>query len=246
MNQQFVEGMTVYDAAGEKVGTLGAPDAGAGYLVVRKGWLFPKDVYVPVSAIQRSDAAGITLSITKDELQTDAQYEQPAAGGRLGASGTPPSGTTAGDAGTTPTRGYGATGQTTRWSEEVRVPLQAEELVAGTRQDEVGQVHVHKDVVEEQQSVEVPVQREAVTVERVPVSEQVDAGAVRDAFTERDIDVPVMGEEAVVGKQARVTEEVRLHKDTVTEQQQVSDTVRKERIRVEGADQVRGADEQTR
>jgi uncharacterized protein (TIGR02271 family) len=66
-----------------------------------------------------------------------------------------------------------------------------------------------------------------------------------DAFTERDIDVPVMGEELVAGKRAVVTEEVRLRKDAVTEDQQVSDTVRKERVTVEGADEVRGVDNQT-
>lgn len=45
-----------------------------------------------------------------------------------------------------------------------------------------------------------------------------------------------MGEEAVVGKQVRATEEVRLHKDTVAAQQQVSETARKERVTVEGSD----------
>ena len=39
-----------------------------------------------------------------------------------------------------------------------------------------------------------------------------------------------------------VNEEVRVSKQAVTEQQQVSDTVRKERVVVEGAGQVYGAD----
>ena len=40
-------------------------------------------------------------------------------------------------------------------------------------------------------------------------------------------------EEAVVEKRVRAAEEVRLHKDVVTDQQQVSDTVRREEARVE-------------
>jgi len=118
---------------------------------------------------------------------------------------------------------------------DIRVPVVEEELVVGKRQGELGRVRIHRDVVEEQQSVDVPLQRERVTVERVAVSGTSGAN-LGDAFQERDIDVPVMGEEAVVGKRVREVEEVRLHKEAVTEQQQVSDTVRKERVIVDGVD----------
>ncbi len=118
---------------------------------------------------------------------------------------------------------------------DIRVPVVEEELVVGTRQEEFGRVHIHRDVVQEQQSVDVPLQRERVTVERVQVSGATDAN-LGEAFQEQDIDVPVMGEEAVVGKRVREVEEVRLHKEAVTEQQQVSDTVRKERVIVDGVD----------
>jgi len=39
-----------------------------------------------------------------------------------------------------------------------------------------------------------------------------------------------------------VTDEVRIYKEPVTEERQVSDTVRKERVTVDGAEEVRGAD----
>jgi uncharacterized protein (TIGR02271 family) len=45
-----------------------------------------------------------------------------------------------------------------------------------------------------------------------------------------------MGEDAVVQKRPVVKEEVRLRKDIVTEQEQVSDTVRKERVTVDGVE----------
>jgi stress response protein YsnF len=46
-----------------------------------------------------------------------------------------------------------------------------------------------------------------------------------------------MGEEAIVGKQAHVVEEVRLHKDDTQEQQQVTGSVRKERVVVDEMDE---------
>jgi uncharacterized protein (TIGR02271 family) len=113
-----------------------------------------------------------------------------------------------------------------------------EELVVGRREQEIGRVHLHKDVVEEPQTITAPVTHEEVTLERVPVQGEYTPSP--DAFTEKDIDVPVMGEELVTDKRAKVTEEVRLRKQPVTEEQQVSDTVRKERVRVEGAEEADG------
>jgi len=117
--------------------------------------------------------------------------------------------------------------------DEVRVPVMEEELVAGKRQTEQGRVRLHKDVIEEQKTIDVPVTREEVHVERVPVSGTYDANTT-DAFQEKDIDVPVMGEEVIAEKRAHVAEEVRLRKDTITDNQQVSDTVRRERVVVDG------------
>ncbi len=120
---------------------------------------------------------------------------------------------------------------------DVRVPVYEEELVAGKRAEELGRVHLHKEVITEQESIPVTLRREEVTVERVPVTGNVDAATLQNAFQNEDIEVPVMGEEAVVGKTAREVEEVRLSKQEVQEQQQVTGTVRKERVVVDGVDQ---------
>ncbi len=122
-----------------------------------------------------------------------------------------------------------------RASDEVRIPVREEELVAGTQVEEQGRVHVHKDVVTEQQTLNVPVQREQVSVERVPVDRAAETVDASGAFQEGDIEVPVMGEEVMTSKRAHVVEEVRLHKDTVTEQEQVGGTVRREQVWVEDA-----------
>ncbi len=72
-NLHIVEGMTVFDAAGEKVGKLDTYDREGGFLDVRKGWLFPKDFYVPVRDVARTDADGIYLGLYKEDLER-AEY----------------------------------------------------------------------------------------------------------------------------------------------------------------------------
>jgi len=235
MGQQFVEGTPVFDAGGEKVGTVSEHNVQGGYLVVHKGWLFPKDVYVPLNVIQSNNADGIYLSLYKDDL-SNQDWDNPPVGG------SDVVGTTDTNDGATTATNYTQTAQANVTNTaDIRVPVREEELVVGTQEQEIGRVHLHKDVVAEQETITAPVTREQVYVERVPVQgNATDVGV--DAFTEQDIDVPVMGEELVAGKRAVVTEEVRLHKQDITEQQQVTDTVRKERVIVEGADDVRGAD----
>jgi uncharacterized protein (TIGR02271 family) len=126
--------------------------------------------------------------------------------------------------------------QSTGQTSDINVPVYEEELVAGKRQEQIGDVRLHKDVVTEQETMPITLRREEVTVERVPVSGQASQADLKNAFQNEDIDVPVMGEEAIVGKQVHETEEVRLHKQVTDEQRQVSDTVRRERVIVDGAD----------
>lgn len=233
-NWQITDGMTVYGSDGTKLGTVRNFNPADGYLDVRKGWLFPKDFYVPINAVETVSDDGITLRLSQDAL-TDERYASPLTGDRATTGATQYD---SGDYTQTTTSDYrssrtgAATGNTTlNQGEDIRVPVREEELIAGTRPEEEGRVHVHKDVIEEQQTINVPVTRERVTVERAPLSGR-DV-PMDDAFTERDIDVPVMGEEVVAEKRVRGVEEVRIRKDAFTEQQQVSDTVRKERVSVD-------------
>src|SRR5438309_4837798 len=82
--QRFTEGMPVYDAAGERLGALHEYYVPGGYLVVQKGFLFHKDLYIPVNAVGRSDADGIYLQLYKDDLE-DGHYDNPPTGGATGA-----------------------------------------------------------------------------------------------------------------------------------------------------------------
>jgi len=244
--QQFYQDATVYDTSGEKIGTMQAYDPDGGYIMVQKGVFFHKDLYIPVNAVQSTDAEGnVYLSLHKDDL-ADERYHTPPAGGAAGDDRYAQTATVA-DTTTTTTRarttpppaprGRRQATPAARTDDTINIPVYEEELVVGKRQEEEGRVHLRKEVTAEQETVPVTLRREEVTVERVPVQGQaVDPTAARDAFQTEDIEVPVMGEEAVVGKQVRETEEVRLHKDVTQQQEQVTDTVRKERVVVEGVD----------
>jgi len=134
-----------------------------------------------------------------------------------------------GGAGRAEGRGRTMAGQT---EGEVRVPVAEERLAVGKRDADLGEVQVRKTVTEEQQTVPVTLQREEVRVqERDTPDRPLRAGD--DAFNEGTLRVPVRGEEAVVAKEAVVTGEVVIDKTRTTDQRQVSDTVRKQRVDVD-------------
>jgi stress response protein YsnF len=53
------------------------------------------------------------------------------------------------------------------------------------------------------------------------------------AFRDRTIEAEEHAEQAVVGKEARVTEEISLRKDSADRQETVTDTVRKTEVEIE-------------
>jgi len=253
MGTQFIAGESVFDVAGEKIGSVSEESVHGRYLVVQKGWLFPKDIYIPLNAVERNDAEGVYVSLHKDDLSS-SQYENPPADIDGTAASTTASDTatrdtsyaenTAGNAvsGSTQTVGTARVEANTRTetvtdaNADVRVPVYQEELIVGKQAEELGRVHLHKDVVSEPRTVTETVRREEVYVERVPL--QGSAMAVGpDAFTEHDIDITVMGEELIASKRAVVAEEVRLRKQVTDEQQTITDTVRKERVVVDEVDE---------
>jgi len=239
--QQFYEGATVTDTAGEKIGTLHAYDPQGGYITVQKGFLFHKDLYIPVSAVQNTDAEGnVQLSLHKDDL-SDSRYDSAPTGATSGAMDDDSYAQTAtvAETTTTTTRAQVQPARApaqTMTDDTINVPVFEEELVVGKQQEEMGRVHLHKDVVSEQQTVSVNLRHEEVTVERVPFTGRTSQADLQNAFQDQVIEVPVMGEEAVVGKTMHQTEEVRLHKDATQVQEQVSGTVRKEHVTVDETD----------
>jgi uncharacterized protein (TIGR02271 family) len=127
--------------------------------------------------------------------------------------------------------------------DEIRVPVAEERLNVGTREVDRGEVNVRKTVETEEQTVPVTLTHEEVLVREEQTGERRASGD--DLFQEETIRVPVRGEEAVVDKEAVVTGEMVIEKDAVAEEQQVSGTVRKQRVDVDkGYQEARGGFEQ--
>ena len=112
-----------------------------------------------------------------------------------------------------------------------------EELRVGTETRERGRARLRKYVTTEQQTVTVPVQREEVRVEREPITDANRGQATSGpAISEEEHEVTLREEEVVVDKRAVPRERVRLDTETVTEERQVTEDLRKEQIEVEGDD----------
>ena len=110
-----------------------------------------------------------------------------------------------------------------------------EELKVGTAQRDTGRARLRKYVVTEEVQKTVPVQREEVRVEREPITDaNVDNATDGPAISEEEHEVTLHAEEPVVEKRAVPKERVRLDKDTVEEERQVSETVAKEEIEIDG------------
>ena len=115
-----------------------------------------------------------------------------------------------------------------------------ERLNVGTRTEEAGRARLRKYVVTEQQSVQVPVTREKVRLEREPITDKnVDRAVSGPAISEEEHEVTLHEERPVVTTEARPVERVRLAKETVTDQETVSGEVRKEQIEADGVDKRR-------
>ncbi len=93
----------------------------------------------------------------------------------------------------------------TEREDELRVQRTEEELAAGTREREAGEVRVRKNVRTDRESIEVPTRHEEVSVERVPV----EGEATEAEIGEDEVVVPVTEEEVVVSKRPVVKEDVR-------------------------------------
>ncbi len=117
-----------------------------------------------------------------------------------------------------------------------------EQLKVGTEQRESGRARLRKHIVTEDVSTTVPVSHEEVTLEREPITEanRGDAMAGGD-LSEEEHEVTLTEQRVTTSKETVPVERVRLGTKTVTEQQQVDETIRKEVIDTEGADGVDNA-----
>jgi uncharacterized protein (TIGR02271 family) len=232
------------------------------WVTVRTGLFGTKETFVPIRNADLTDD-GVRVPVSKDQVKdapkidTDGHlspseeeelYRYYGMGTGMGAGMTTGmtdttttttagmTGTTTGTAGYTDTDTPGTVGHDTSGPTTDNAMTRSEEVLnVGTRAQEVGRARLRKYVVTENVTETVPVTREEVRVEREPITEA-NVGRAMDgpAISEEEHEVVLRAEQPVVEKEAVPVERVRLDKDTVTEQAQVSEELRKEQIEVDG------------
>jgi uncharacterized protein (TIGR02271 family) len=119
---------------------------------------------------------------------------------------------------------------TTRTTGEQKVQLREEELQVHKTPVQTGEVRVGKEVITEHKTIQVPVQREEVVIERHPASGQPTSGGIRAG---EEVRIPVKEEEVHVDKVTVAKEDVTVGKRTVQGTETVSGDVRKEQVKIE-------------
>jgi uncharacterized protein (TIGR02271 family) len=250
-----VIGSTAIGADG-KLGTIGEVylDDETGrpeWATVRTGLFGTKESFVPLAEADLS-GSDLRLPYDKDKVKhaphvdTDGHlspaeeaelYRYYGIGSGNGAEFTDTT-TTTGTVGrdTTGTVGHDTSGPTT----DNAMTRSEEHLNVGTQRVEAGRARLRKYVVTENVTQTVPVSHEEVVLEREPITDANIGNALDGpAISEEEHEVVLHAERPVVAKEAVPVERVRLDTETVTEQQTVTDTVRKEQIELDGDADVR-------
>ena len=240
-------GDNLYDASGDKLGTIeeiyldadtGAPE----WALVTTGLFGTKSTFVPLRDAT-DDGGNVRVpyekSQVKDAPKIDpdgelSQQQESELYGHYGldySESRSDSGLPEGGAGTDATVGHDTSGPTT----DNAMTRSEEELRVGTTQQESGRVRLRKYVVEDEVTETVPVKREEVRVEREPITDaNIDSATEGPAISDEEHEVVLHEEQVVAEKRAVPKERIRVDKDTVTDEQQVSETLRKEEIDVDG------------
>ena len=230
-SSQIMTGDEVYGSDGDKVGTVA--EVQPSYIVVEKGFFFPTDYYIPMSAIASVAGGQVYLNVAKDAALQSGWDTVPDAV----SAATPGTETilTKGDRRTIDEAVIAddrLAAARVATDEEIRIPVIEEELTATVRPQEAGAVRIEKRVVAEDRVLEVPVTEERIRVERRVVDRPADTTDI-GAFEETVIDVPLRSETVDLEKQARVAEEVVVSKEAVQRTEQARGTVRREEVFVD-------------
>jgi uncharacterized protein (TIGR02271 family) len=243
-------GRVLIGSDGDKIGKIeeiymDSDTARPEWALVNTGLLGTKSNFVPLqgaSSVGEEVRAEYTKDQVKDapaidpdgELSRDEEAELYAHYGLDYSQSSSQSGLPEGGLGTAGQSGEGRGGRFEREDDEAMTRSE-EELKVGTAQRETGQARLRKWVETEQVEERVPVARESARVEREPITDENRDAAMRGPeIAESEHEVTLHEEEPVVEKRTVPKERVRLEKDTETDEEQISEAVRKERIEPEG------------
>lgn len=129
------------------------------------------------------------------------------------------------------------TAQTSLTHDLHTIPLREEVLTAQTHPVEIGEVFIRKEVITEEKTITVTVQREDIVIERHKSSAQntpsgepapAPAGRLIELAAGETIRIPIREEQVFIEKRPVVTGELIIGKRRVQEIRRFSDTVRRE------------------
>ena len=263
-NAREVIGTTAYSADGDKIGKVGQLflDDETGrpeFVTVNTGLFGSNETFIPV-AEARLDSDRVVLPFDKDKVKdapnVDAEnghldkaeerrlyeyyglgYDKDGFDGTGTGTGTGTEGWAgAGEGIASAGSGFSGEGHDTSGPDTDDAMTRSEEHVAvGTTQQEAGRARLRKYVTTEQETHTVPVRKEKAVLETEPVTDA-NAGAATSgaAISEEEHEVVLNEEQVVVQKDVQPVERVKLGTETVTEEQTVTEDVRKEHIEAEG------------
>jgi uncharacterized protein (TIGR02271 family) len=130
------------------------------------------------------------------------------------------------------TAGRAATAQPTTNTDGLTAEVIEENLQVGKRVEQTGGVRLRSRIVEKPVEASVRLREEHVTVQRTPVN-RAATEADFTAFKEGDVTLTESAERAVVGKEAKVIEEVSLGKQVTEREEVIHETVRNTEVDVE-------------
>jgi uncharacterized protein (TIGR02271 family) len=254
-------GRTVYDRDGDKIGDItdiyyddrtGRPE----WMTVSTGWFGTSEQFVPISGTSPHGddiRADYTKDMIKDAPSVDADdahlteeeeqrlYSHYGFNATAGDMDTMYGGRTRADEGYTyydrretgrdeTTRGRGTKG--TKGKTEATTTRMEDEVSVDKTRREAGRARLKKYVVTEDVDMTVPVKKQVARLTREPArgDRTGRTGEMRDSEEE----VVLMEEEIHVDKRPVAKEQVGIAVDEVTEERPVHETVRKERVEVEG------------
>jgi uncharacterized protein (TIGR02271 family) len=170
----------------------------------------------PTSALATGSLAGSTGVGAGFPDETNRGSATLASGSREGLEANTSTGATLGEAGR-------------REAGEV-IPLAEEKLRVGKREVGHGRVRVRSYVVETPVEEDVQLREERVSLERRPVDRPISS--TDDVFRDRSVEFDERAEEAVIGKDVRIKEELVIGKEEAVRTQKVADTVRHTEVEV--------------
>jgi uncharacterized protein (TIGR02271 family) len=118
----------------------------------------------------------------------------------------------------------------TKTDESQKLRLRKEELNIAKNRVDIGKVEFGKEIIEEQQTINVPVIHEEVIIERKSINEPSDKPIGEG--NDEHFSLSVSEEKVEVSKQTVITSEISAHKREIEENREIKETIKHEEARI--------------